>query len=438
MSNEAIKNKLKHLPISPGIYIFKNKIGEIIYVGKATSLKSRVGSYFRFANDVNMQLGIARPIERMIAQVVDMEIIETETVLEALMLEATWIKKHQPKYNVDGKDDKTFSYVIITKEDFPRVLIVRETDLTLIKNEKLKIKNEDCGVNKKIQNSKFKIQNSFVYGPYTSKTQIQIALKIIRKIFPYHSRKEKSEKGCLEFQIGLCPGPYAGVILKNDYKKNIQGVKMILAGKKKSLLKFLEKEMLAYAKEEKFEKALEIKNKIFALRHIQEIALLSGETKSRVTKNLRIEAYDISNISGDFAVGSMVVFAGGESDKSQYRKFKIKTISGSDDVAMLAEVLRRRFKNSWKLPNLIIVDGGKGHFNMGKKILLENNLNIPIIGVAKGPTRKKLEIIGGAEIKNKKVIEILKDDKLLKRITDEAHRFAVTYHKKIRDKDLLK
>lgn len=431
MFNLVIKNKLKHLPISPGIYIFKNKIGEIIYVGKATSLKSRVGSYFRFANDVNMQLGIARPIERMIAQVADIGIIETETVLEALMLEATWIKKQQPKYNVDGKDDKTFSYVVITKEDFPRVLIIRKTDF-----KKFGICNLPARQCQALAGGEFGISSTF--GPYTSKTQIQIALKIIRKIFPYHSRKEKSEKGCLEFQIGLCPGPYAEVISKNDYKKNIQGVKMILAGKKKSLLKFLEKEMLAYAKEEKFEKALEIKNKIFALKHIQEIALLSGETKSRVTKDLRIEAYDISNISGDFAVGSMVVFAGGESDKSQYRKFKIKTISGSDDVAMLAEVLRRRFKNSWKLPNLIIVDGGKGHFNMGKKILLENNLNIPIIGVAKGPTRKKLEVIGGTEIKNKKVIEILEDDKLLKRITDEAHRFAVTYHKKIRDKDLLK
>jgi len=196
--------------------------------------------------------------------------------------------------------------------------------------------------------------------------------------------------------------------------------------------------MVLYAKEEKFEKAQEAKNKIFALEHIQEIALLSRENRVLINKKTRIEAYDISNISGSFAVGSMVVFNGEEPDKSQYRKFKIKTVEGSDDVGMMKEVLVRRFNNQWKKPNLIILDGGKGHYNMGIKTLGETGVAISLVGVAKGPTRKKLEIVGLENIKNKKILNILSDEKLLKIITDEAHRFAITYHKKIRDEDLIK
>lgn len=419
MFNADIKNQLKKLPTTPGVYIFSDAKKDIIYVGKATSLKSRVSSYFLNKN----QGEYARPIERMIAQVEKIKTIETETVLEALILEANLIKKYQPKYNVDGKDDKSFAYFVITKEDFPRVLIMRETDLS---------SNQNLPAGR--QGSKLKIQNYQTYGPYTSKVQMQIALKIIRKIFPFHSRKEKSEKGCLEFQIGLCSGPYEEAISKADYKKNIKGIKMILEGKKKGLLKFLEKEMLRYSKEEKYEKALETKNKIFALKHIQEIALLGVEIKTDIKKDFRIEAYDISNISGEFAVGSMVVFNGGNSDKSQYRKFKIKTITGADDVGMMREMLIRRLSNKWPLPNLIILDGGKGHLNMGLKILGENNLSIPIIGVAKGPERKNLKVEMLDFKISPEIKKVLSDKKLLKRITDEAHRFAITYHKKIRDR----
>ncbi|MFA6183529.1 MAG: GIY-YIG nuclease family protein [Parcubacteria group bacterium] len=435
MLDNKIKLQLKKLPATPGIYIFKNKAGEIIYVGKATSLKNRVGSYFLNKN----RQEFVRPIERMIVQVGKIKTIETETVLEALILEANLIKKYQPKYNVDGKDDKSFAYFVITKEDFPRVLILRETDLQKSHQSSVTShqKNKNQEVDKKIQATSYKLLATNIFGPYTSAVQMQIALKIIRKIFPFHSRNEKSEKGCLEFQIGLCPGPYDGAISKIDYRKNIKSIKMILAGKKKNLLKSLEREMQKYSQEEKFEKAQETKNKIFALRHIQEIALLGSENKPNISKNLRIEAYDISNISGEFAVGSMVVFEGEKSNKSQYRKFKIKTVIGSNDTAMMQEVLLRRLKNNWKLPNLIILDGGRGHLNMGIKILGENGFNIPIVGVAKGVERKKIEVVGEDNIKNKKIKAILADKKLLKRITDEAHRFAITYHKKIRDKELV-
>lgn len=419
MVDNKIRLQLKEIPTSSGVYIFKDKHGEIVYVGKATILKSRVRSYF--LNKTNQEF--LRPIERMIRLVTDIKVIETETVLEALIMEANLIRKYKPKWNVDGKDDKSFSYFAITKEDFPRIFIKHESDLVMEEKRDLKNKN---------------LKYAYFYGPYTSKFQMQIVLKIVRRIFPYHSRNEKSEKGCLEFQIGLCPGPYDGAISKDDYKKNIQGIRMILRGKKKRLVNMLEKEMEKYSKEENFEKALELRNKIFALRHIQEMALLKREEENGLKNTLRIEAYDISNISGSFAVGSMIVFKGFEPDKSQYRKFKIKTVSGSDDVAMMKEVMLRRFRNDWPLPDLIILDGGKGHYNMGIKTLGENSIDTPLVGVAKGPTRKRLEVIGKGNIKDKKIKDILKDEKFLKKITDEAHRFAITYHKKIRDKDLIK
>ncbi|MFA5994487.1 MAG: UvrB/UvrC motif-containing protein, partial [Parcubacteria group bacterium] len=346
--------------------------------------------------------------------------------------------------NVKEKDDKSFSYFVITKEEFPRVLIIRETDL-------------DAST-KDVKNLKFKIKNSHMYGPYTSKKQMEIALRIMRKIFPFHSRAQHGEQGCLDFQLGRCPGPYAGAISKADYAKNIRGIRMILAGQKKSLVKKLEKEMQAHAERQEFEKASEMKNKVFALQHIRDVALISNGDEnfkfqiSNFKTNLndeilnskfRIEAYDISNISGQYAVGSMVVFEGSEPTKAEYRKFKIKTVAGANDVAMMREVLLRRLKNNWPQPDLIILDGGKGHLHMAEKLLQVLGLAIPLVAVAKGPTRKKLELaranwkqVSGTVVGQH--IEIfLQDKNLVKYITDEAHRFAISYHRKVRQEGYL-
>ncbi|MDO9231540.1 MAG: GIY-YIG nuclease family protein [bacterium] len=427
-----IPKKIKSFPNSPGVYIFRDKNRKIIYVGKATSLKDRVGSYF--LTDANLRMVCEstnirinrRPIEIMISEVKDIEIKKTETVLEAYILEQELIKKFQPKYNVDGKDDKSFSYVIFTKEDFPRILIFRGRE------------------------QKFLFPTKKTYGPYTSKKQIEIALKILRKIFPYHNKKENSEKGCLDFQIGLCPGPYAGAISKSDYQKNIRGIKMILEGKKKSLLAKLKKEMAKYSKKEEFEKAGEIRNKIFALQHIRDIALISSrDEKFQITKsklqiksksqnpkiqNMRIEGYDISNISGKFNVGSMVVFDNSYGEigpnKSQYRKFRIKTIDGTNDVGAMREVLMRRFENNWPLPNLILLDGGAGHLNMARRILKNYKLEIPLLAVAKGPTRKKLDLRTFGNVPKL-------DQNIIEQIRNEAHRFAIGYHRKLRGKEFL-
>ena len=431
-----ISDKIKELPITPGVYFFRDQNGKILYIGKATNLKSRVGSYFRG----DIVVGRSEWIGLMVVQVADIDFEQTDSVLEALILESNLIKKHQPKYNTLEKDDKSFSYFVVTKEEFPKFLIFRKTDIDL---EKLEAKS-------------YKLKA--IYGPYTSKQQMQIALKIIRRIFPFHAGKQKTEKGCLDFQIGLCPGPYSDAISKVDYKKNIRGIEMILQGKKRSLISRMEKEMQTFAKKNEFEKAAVLRNKIFALQHIRDVALMTRdfepvEFSKKLTPNklkpARIEAYDISNISGDHAVGSMVVFenlptgqAGGQANKSQYRKFKIKTVNGSNDVAMMKEVLSRRFNNDWAMPDLILLDGGQGHVNMAEKLLHEElGLVVGIVGVAKGPTRKKLDIRYNTNLQinaNSLIVNVLQDDNLVKFIMDEAHRFAISYHRKLRSINSLK
>jgi excinuclease ABC subunit C len=447
MSLSKLKNKISKFPQTPGVYVFKDKNGGILYVGKATNLRSRVGSYFR------KNQGLNRPIEAMMYLVADVKTTETDSVLEALILESNLIKKLQPKYNVKEKDDKSFSYFVITKEKFPRVLILRKTDLYIVQRSDLSRpkRPKEGGPPRGIKVAK-------TYGPYASKKQMEIALKIIRRIFPFHSNKQPTEKGCLDFQLGRCPGPYAGEITREDYLKNIRGIKMILEGKKKSLVKKMEKEMHECAKAHKFEKAAEIRNKIFALKHIQDVALISREDSDAEIQNLksqipekfkiqnskfkilRIEAYDISNISGQHATGSMVVFKNNEPDKSQYRKFRIKTIAGSDDVGMMREVLLRRFKNDWSQPDLIFLDGGKGHLNMAEKLLRKLGFKIPIVAVAKGIGRKKLGIGRDSNLRmhpNSRIENILENKSLLKHIMSEAHRFAIGYHKKLRKNSLL-
>ena len=373
------------------------------------------------------------------------------------------------------------------KTDLPDAKLRNENEST---NRNTLIENYETKTNlrtkNKIQNTclpgrqaKYNIQYTKTFGPYTSKQQMQIALKIIRRIFPFHALKQKTEKGCLDFQLGLCPGPYACAISKEDYKKNIDGIKLILAGKKKRLLSGLEKEMKALAKNNEFEKAAQVRNKIFALQHIRDVALITRRDEnfqfpiSNFQKNpndqnlnsesvlqakklipekltpVRIEAYDISNISGTDAVGSMVVFSafGGENwqpNKSEYRKFKIKTVEGSNDVAMMREVLLRRFKNDWAMPELILLDGGQGHANAIGELVVQLGLDVLIVGVAKGKTRKNLNFQFPISNKvpmtqfPKQLQDFLNDKNLVKSIMDEAHRFAITFHRKLRGKNALR
>jgi excinuclease ABC subunit C len=423
---KLLQDKIKKLPTSPGVYVFKDTKNKTLYIGKAASLKDRVGSYFNSRNE------FARPIDFAIDQIVNIETKKTDSVLEAYFLEQELIKKYQPKYNVLGKDDKSFVYVCLTRDEFPRFEIKRKTDLEGIFNFQFSIPNDK--ISKAIPYKK-------IYGPYTSRLMIEAALKILRKIFPYHNRRQKTEKGCLDAHIGLCPAPYDGKISNRDYMKNIQSIEAILRGKKGLLVRNLEKKMQRCSQRYEYEKAIGLRNTIFALRHIHDVALITQEEVSGSAKNsklkiknFRIEGYDISNISGKFATGSMVVFDNFqgeiEPNKKEYRKFKIKAIEKANDVAALGEVLRRRFKNSWRIPNLILVDGGKGHLNETKRVLRENHYDIPVVAVAKGPNRKKLDLYyqGRLPRLEKNIIE---------QVRNEAHRFAIGYHRKLRGKSLL-
>ena len=300
----------------------------------------------------------------------------TNSNLEALILEANLINKHKPHYNIRQKDDKTFVNFYLTKENFPRFILSRPN---------------------KILNLKSKILNFF--GPFTSGQEARIAYKLLRKIFTFRDCQtnkfnlyQKKKQPCIFYDIKLCPGPCAGKITKTDYGKLINSLKLFLNGKQKNLITKLKSEMKSLAKDHKFEQATLIRNQLLALNHIQDIALIRADAHSHISayKNeyKRVEAYDISDISGQYAVGSMVVFINSKPNKNEYRKFKIKTIKGANDIAMIKEVLIRRLKhNEWSLPDLMVIDGGQAHYNIAKSVLNKYNLNIPIIAVAKGPKR---------------------------------------------------
>jgi excinuclease ABC subunit C len=386
----------KNLPDSPGVYLMKNKSGEIIYVGKAGNLKRRVSSYFMRPHDAR--------ISKMVSEIKNIDFIKTDNVLEALVLEARMIKEKTPSYNIREKDDKSFLYIEITDEKFPRVLLVRGRSVASGKR----------------------------FGPFTSSGSAREAMKILRRIFPWNTHPESRigglKKPCFDYEIGLCPGTCIGKITRNDYMKNIRRLKLFLSGNKKRLMSSLEKEMLSASKKLDFEEASKIKKKIFALTHVSDASLL-GESDTESDSNERIEGYDISNISGDSAVGSMVVFIGGVPDKNQYRKFKIRSLSSPNDVGMMREMISRRFKNHWPFPELILVDGGIAQVNSVREGLIENGVKIPVVGMIKGPDRKGTALVGDY-VKNV-------DRKVLERVRDEAHRFAIGYHRAVRSKKLF-
>lgn len=400
------------LPDTPGVYLFK-KGREILYVGKATSLRDRVKSYF--SKDLNETRGPR--IVSMVALATGIEHRQTDSVLEALILEAELIKRHQPKYNVDAKDDKSWNYVVITKEDFPRVLVLRAKDLPF-----------------------FELPLQFEAGPFPHSAELKEAMKIIRKIFPYRDTCEPAlrraqGKPCFNAQIGLCPGVCSGAITKRDYARTITHLKLFFRGRKGELMRTLEKEMRAFAKSQKFEEAARLRNQLFALTHIRDVAMIKAEQKSPsirrgelgAIREARIEAYDISHISGSSLVGVMVVMQGGRLAKSEYRKFKLRRTK-NDDVGALTEVLTRRLRHrEWALPQLIVVDGGVAQKNAAERVLAQAALSIPVVAVTKDARHKAASIMGESAIVKDHHEDILA-------INAEVHRFAIAYHRYLRGK----
>ncbi|CAN5143298.1 excinuclease ABC subunit UvrC [soil metagenome] len=415
-SQELLKIEL---PDAPGVYFFRNDKDEILYIGKATSLRDRARSYF--GKDLIKTRGIR--LVQMIDLARTITFVETQSVLEALMLETSQIKKHLPIYNTSEKDNKSFNMIVLTDEDYPQLLVFRSRNL----------------VHWSTLSKGMKILESF--GPFPHGGELREALKIIRKIFPYRDNKctpwnEQKDplnpRQCFNYQIGLCPGVCVNAISKREYRKDIKHLRLFLRGEKVELIKDLEKEMGVYAKLQKFEEAQSIKRVLYSLDHIQDVALIKHDAGRIYDEDVfRIEAYDIAHISGSDTVGVMVVIEDDELAKSQYRKFKIRGSGGRvkvDDTNNLKEVLERRLTHlEWQFPNLMVIDGGVGQINAAKEIIEKNSLNIEIVSVVKDTRHKPKGFLGNQEL-------IDKWNKSILLANSEAHRFAITYHRKLRTK----
>jgi len=401
------------IPKKPGIYRFLDTSG-ILYIGKATSLRDRVRSYF--GADVIETRG--PHIVDMVTKATTISWEETDSVLEALILEANEIKKHQPYYNTKEKDNKSYNYVVITKEEFPRVLLVRGREL-----EKHKV-----GASVPLLKD---VKIDSLFGPFPSGESLKIALRIIRKIFPFRD-KSSLQKDKAEFykQIGLAPDMTDSVV-KDSYKNTIRHIKLFLGGKKKSLIRALEKLMMEHAKKEEFEKALALKKKIFALGHINDVALIKDDffaglspASGVVGRAHRIESYDIAHLSGKNMVGVMTVLVNGQPEKSEYRKFTIQGFDTANDTGALKEVLERRFTHKeWTLPDVVVIDGSVAQKGVAEKVLAQAGLSIPVVSVVKNEAHKPKALLG-----SRALIDIHKRAILLS--NSEAHRFAIAFYRK--------
>jgi len=398
MKSKGIFDKIKLLPLGAGVYIMKSKRKEILYIGKATCLRRRVNSHFSSRSSLKNSI--------FLESVCDVDYIECSTPEQALILEAALIKERKPRYNIALRDNKSYSYIGVTREKFPRIFITR-----------LRKKTSD-----------------FKFGPYPKAGVLKSALMLIRKVFPYRSCKTIPRSACLFFHLKLCPAPCAGNIDFLDYKANIENICKILKGERKRMVKGLENKMNRLAKKENFEEAAEIRDKLLAIDNlykgrpkVHEIISLK-EILNLPQLPLVIEAIDISSLGSRDSAGSVVVFKDGVSDKNSYRRFLIKEVKEQDDYSMIREVVRRRYsrlvnENS-RLPDLVVIDGGRGHVRAAKKELDSLDLKIPLIGIAK----RNEEIWF---FSRSKPLVIPKDSPclhLIQRIRDEAHRFAHKYH----------
>ena len=556
---------LKNLPSKPGVYLMKNSLGEVIYVGKAKILKNRVKSYFQNSKNHSEKVRV------MVKHIAEFEYIVTDSEMEALILECNLIKKYSPRYNILLKDDKFYPFIKITvNDDFPRVFVTRN----------------------------YSKDGSKYFGPYTNGTAVYETINLINKIFPLRTCKllikEWGEpvRPCLNYHIKKCFGPCGGYINKEEYGKMIKDVIDILSGKDTTVLKVLQSEMEEASVNLEFEKAADLRDKIIAIKTIVEkqkifktmegdedfiniyrdekdscvqvffsrdgkilgrehfifentaedsieeileefitsfyggtakvprtiyvpalsnvelveeyltikrgakvwikvpqkgqkremlemvknnakITLEKFKDKYLIDKEInkialeelqelldleiwpsRIEAYDISNIQGVDSVGSMIVFEEGRSKNSDYRRFRIKTVKGANDYDSMREILTRRFSHGLEevkaiqesklqfsagkfsnFPDLIMMDGGKGQINIALEVLRDLNINIPVCGLVKDDKHATRGIIyNNEELIINRSSNLMQ---LIRRIQDEVHRFAITYHRSLRDKNTL-
>jgi len=445
MVSDKLNAKLNNLPTVPGVYKYFDIEGRVIYVGKAKNLRNRVKSYFRIKFDEDTKT------KALVENIHDLEYIEVSTELEALILEEKLVKKFQPKYNILLKDDKSFLYIVLRNDpvkvgdsliNFPVVFSARKTDLQ---------------------------SKDIYFGPYPRAEVAKYVLRTLRKIIPFRDcskskfrNYQKLGQPCLYGHIGLCQAPCNGKISKTDYLKDISKVKRFLDGRFKKIIDDVVLEMKDASKKEEFEKAAKLRDIIKKFEYLTintskidsfvENPLLIEDIISKSLDNLlkyfpnlkeypeRIECYDISNLSGKEATASMTVALNGRLTNREYRRFKIKFKNTPDDFSMMQEVLKRRFKralidDSWKLPNLIVLDGGKGQLSAGNQVLKEMGIDVAMISLAK---REEILIyMDGDEFVEIKLDRTDESLKLIQRLRDEAHRFAKKYHHHLRVKKLL-
>lgn len=424
---DRLKDIIKDFPASPGVYQFIDSSGDVLYVGKAKSLKSRIKSYFL------KEIGRGPVIDIMVKMAINAKYIVTDSEIEAVLLEAELIKKLKPKYNAKLKDDKSFLVIKITKK-------ITES----------KISNHQdrfsCIGLMRARDVDFTDKTAEYFGPYPAGELLKKSLRILRKIFPYRDCSKtkfatyrKKGRPCIYGDIRVCTAPCVGWVNEFQYLENINYLKSFLRGRKREVYRKLEKEMNQLSKEKRFEEASLVRDKLRALDHLKDVAIGLRDDVFNAGKTLfkRIECYDISNISGNYGVGAMVVFSDGKKDSDEYRKFKIKFSSAPNDLFMMKEVLIRRLNNDWPKPDLIVVDGGENHLRVALETLKEHNLEIPVISIAKGAKRDKNEFHFGDE----NIAKYFHNNSYIQNIAisarDESHRFAIAYYRALHKKGVF-
>lgn len=413
-----LKQKLKELPDTPGVYFHLNKAGEVIYVGKAAVLKNRVRQYFQKSHK-------DPKTEALVKEIADTKWIQVDTEMDALFLESEKIKQYMPKWNILLRDDKTVVYVKITMQDEVPYLSFTRTPL-------------DDGAE--------------YIGPFYGKLALEKALRALRRVFPYYTKPYTSKK-TLDTDLGLTPGIEIGKTTPTEYKKNLKKLIRLMWGDRKGLVRDLEKTMKKEAEAGNFEKAAEARDQLFGLNEFKKKIVFSDKEFLDISSDQalvdlqkmlglkkpprRIEGYDISHQSGTNVVGSMVVFLNGASARDKYRKFKIRG-KGSDDLKSMKEVIERRLKHKeWDYPDLIVLDGGITQVNAVLPLLLP--LEIPVIGRDKSGNHSKSAgvrlVIPGARLELPTGSHVAR---LIARIDEESHRFAITYHTLLKRKSMLK
>lgn len=412
-----LSQKINDLPLTPGVYFHKNARGQIIYVGKAARLRSRVRQYFQTARARDAKTDV------LVSQIADIDWQETETELDALFLEAELIKRYKPRFNIELRDDKSQLFVRIdVKSQYPYVSFTRQP--------------LDDGAS--------------YFGPYQSGFGVRRALKFLRRIFPYSTHTTLPNRVCLQYHLGLCPGVEEGKISSEAYKQNLQKLILYLKGQRVQLMKQVEQDMKRAAKAQDFETAANLRNQLGALKALRQQIVFGDREFLDISKDeglnelaqllhltsppRRIEGYDISHMSGRDSVASLVVFTNGVPDKSQYRKFKLR-VPGNDDFAHMREVITRRFSgrhDDWLKPDVILIDGGKGQLSSALTALKNAKVAIPTLGLAK---RQEAVILkSDAGFTTQQLNRQSPVVKLLQRIRDESHRFALSYHSVLKTK----